>query len=76
MPRPASEHPTGLEHQILKVLWEAESALPVREIRQQLAEQVGLERPCVYLDLESPSDREKLSDPEHYLSFHTRISGL
>ena len=39
MPRPASEHPTGLEHQILKVLWEVESALPVREIRQRLAEQ-------------------------------------
>ena len=39
MPHPSSEHPTGLEHQILKVLWEAESALPVREIRQGLAEQ-------------------------------------
>jgi BlaI family transcriptional regulator, penicillinase repressor len=37
MPRPASEHPTELEHQILKILWE-ESPLPVRDIRQRLAE--------------------------------------
>lgn len=37
MPRPASDHPTELEHQILKILWEA-SPLPVREIRQRLAE--------------------------------------
>ena len=37
MPRPASEHPTGLEHQILRILWD-ESPLPVREIRQRLAD--------------------------------------
>jgi BlaI family transcriptional regulator, penicillinase repressor len=38
MPRPVSEHPTGLELQILKVLWD-DSPLPVRDIRQRLAEQ-------------------------------------
>ena len=37
MPRPPSEHPTELEHQILKILWD-ESPLPVRDIRQRLAE--------------------------------------
>jgi BlaI family transcriptional regulator, penicillinase repressor len=38
MPRPVSEHPTGLELQILKVLWD-DSPLPVRDIRQRLADQ-------------------------------------
>ena len=38
MPRPPSEHPTELEHQILKILWD-ESPLPVRDIRRRLAEQ-------------------------------------
>jgi predicted transcriptional regulator len=37
MPRPESEHPTGLEFDILKVLW-AESPLPVREVRRRLKE--------------------------------------
>ncbi len=37
MARPASEHPTGLELQILKILWER-SPLTVREIRDALAE--------------------------------------
>ena len=37
MARPVSEHPTELELQILKVLWE-ESPLTVREIRDALAE--------------------------------------
>ena len=36
MARPASEHPTELELQILKILWE-ESPLPVRDVRQALA---------------------------------------
>ena len=36
MPRPSSVHPTELELQILKVLWN-ESPLPVREIRDRLA---------------------------------------
>ncbi|MEQ9489542.1 MAG: ATP-binding protein [Alphaproteobacteria bacterium] len=35
-----------------------------------LAEQIGGDRPSVYLDLESPADREKLSDPTLYLSSH------
>jgi BlaI family transcriptional regulator, penicillinase repressor len=35
MPRPESEHPTQLELDILKILWE-ESPLPVREVRLRL----------------------------------------
>jgi predicted transcriptional regulator len=38
MARPASQHPTELELQILDILWQ-ESPLPVREIRQRLAQQ-------------------------------------
>ena len=38
MPRPPSEHPTELELQILKLLWE-QSPCTVREIRDALAEQ-------------------------------------
>ena len=38
MARPASEHPTELELQILKILWE-QSPLTVREIRDALAEE-------------------------------------
>ncbi len=37
MARPKSLHPTELELQILKVLWDR-SPLPVREIRQALAD--------------------------------------
>ena len=37
MARPASEHPTGLELQILKILWE-KAPLKVREVREALAE--------------------------------------
>lgn len=40
MPRPESEHPTELELDILKVLWD-ESPLPVREVRERLAERSG-----------------------------------
>lgn len=36
MPRPASEQPTELELEILKVLWQ-ESPLPVRDVRERLA---------------------------------------
>jgi BlaI family penicillinase repressor len=36
MARPAAEHPTELELQILHVLWQ-EAPLPVREIRKRLA---------------------------------------
>jgi predicted AAA+ superfamily ATPase len=35
-----------------------------------LAERIAKDRPCVYLDLESPADRDKLSDPILYLSAH------
>ncbi|QDT45229.1 Penicillinase repressor [Gimesia alba] len=35
MARPGSEHPTKLELEILKILWE-ESPLPVREVRAKL----------------------------------------
>ena len=38
MPRPASDYPTELELQILRILWR-ESPLPVREIRQRLADE-------------------------------------
>jgi predicted transcriptional regulator len=38
MARPASEHPTELELQILQTLWK-EAPLPVREIRQRLADE-------------------------------------
>ena len=37
MVRPASEHPTDLELQILKVLWGRQEALTVRDIRDALA---------------------------------------
>lgn len=37
MARPTSEYPTELELQILKILWQR-SPLPVREIRQALAD--------------------------------------
>jgi predicted transcriptional regulator len=39
MPRSSSEHPTELELEILKVLWE-EAPLPVRDVRERL-EQAG-----------------------------------
>jgi predicted transcriptional regulator len=35
MPRPETEHPTELELDILKILWN-ESPLPVREVRRRL----------------------------------------
>ncbi|MGD9896841.1 MAG: ATP-binding protein [Candidatus Methylacidiphilaceae bacterium] len=35
-----------------------------------LAEEIAQERPSVYLDLEDPADREKLSVPALYLSSH------
>ena len=38
MARPASEYPTELELQILKILWE-QSPLPVRDVRQALADE-------------------------------------
>lgn len=38
MSRPASDYPTELELQILRILWR-EAPLPVREIRQRLADE-------------------------------------
>ncbi len=35
-----------------------------------LADQLGESRPSIYLDMESPRDREKLADPEFYLAQH------
>jgi predicted transcriptional regulator len=40
MARPGSEHPTELELEILKVLWD-ESPLPVRDVRERLGEKAG-----------------------------------
>ena len=40
MARPGSDHPTGLELEILKVLWQ-ESPLPVREVRARLEAQAA-----------------------------------
>ncbi len=40
MARPGSEHPTELELEILKVLWD-QTPLPVREVRVRLEEQAG-----------------------------------
>lgn len=37
MARPVSQHPTELELQVLKILWER-SPLPVRDVRQGLAD--------------------------------------
>jgi BlaI family transcriptional regulator, penicillinase repressor len=40
MPRTESDHPTELELEILKVLWDA-SPLPVREVRARLEQRAG-----------------------------------
>jgi len=40
MTQPVPEHPTQLELEILKVLWE-EAPLPVREVRARLDQQAG-----------------------------------
>ena len=45
MPRSESEHPTKLELEILKILWE-ESPLPVREVRSRLETQA--DRPLAH----------------------------
>ncbi|MEQ8211891.1 MAG: BlaI/MecI/CopY family transcriptional regulator [Lacipirellulaceae bacterium] len=45
MPRPPSEHPTDLELELLKILWE-ESPLAVREVRERLA--AGADRPLTH----------------------------
>lgn len=38
--------------------------------KSTLAREIGRTRPSVYLDLESPSDRAKLAEPELYLEAH------
>lgn len=45
MARPGSEHPTNLELEILKVLWD-EAPLPVREVRARLESQA--QRPLAH----------------------------
>ncbi len=45
MARPRSEHPTQLEFEILKVLWD-DSPLPVREVRARLEAQA--DRPLAH----------------------------
>ena len=40
MVRPGSEHPTELELEILKILWE-DSPLPVRDVRTKLETEAG-----------------------------------
>lgn len=40
MARPSSDHPTQLELEILKVLWD-DSPLPVREVRARLESEAG-----------------------------------
>jgi predicted AAA+ superfamily ATPase len=36
-----------------------------------LALEIAKRRDSIYLDLENPRDKQKLSDPEHYLSLHS-----
>ena len=43
---------------------------PRQSGKTTLALEVGKHRPSVYLDLESPSDRARLDDPERFLSAH------
>ena len=45
MARPGSEHPTELELEILKILWD-DSPLPVREVRARL--EVEADRPLAH----------------------------
>lgn len=40
MARPESEHPTGLELDLLKILWD-EAPLPVRDVRARLEQHAG-----------------------------------
>ena len=40
MARSESEHPTGLELELLKILWN-EAPLPVREVRVRLEQEAG-----------------------------------
>ena len=44
--------------------------MPRQVGKTTLAQEIGDARPSVYLDLETESDRAKLSDPESYLASH------
>jgi len=52
-------------------LFPAVALLGPRQVgKTTLAEDIASDRPSVYLDLESPSDRGKLADPARYLEEH------
>jgi predicted AAA+ superfamily ATPase len=66
-----------IERRIMHVLQERLAEMPAiallgpRQVgKTTLAQQVGDSRPSLYLDLESPGDRARLSDPEAYLAMH------
>ena len=49
----------------------AVALLGARQVgKTTLARSIGDARSAVYLDIERPSDRQKLTDPEAYLSLH------
>jgi predicted AAA+ superfamily ATPase len=51
----------------------AVALLGARQVgKTTLARQIGDARSAVYLDIERPSDRQKLTDPEAYLSLHSQ----
>lgn len=51
----------------------AVALLGARQVgKTTLARQIGDARQPVYLDIERPSDRQKLTDPEAYLSLHSQ----
>lgn len=71
MARPVSEHPTELELQILKILWD-DSPLTVREIRDALAQRGrDLAHTSVITTLGTMVDKDQLErlDPEQGKAF-------
>lgn len=63
----------ALKPRLLEALGEspAVALLGPRQVgKTTLALEVGKTRPSLYLDLESPSDRARLDDPERFLSAH------
>ncbi|MDP2109714.1 MAG: ATP-binding protein [Thiobacillus sp.] len=51
----------------------AVALLGARQVgKTTLARQIGDARSAVYLDIERPSDRQKLTDPQAYLSLHSQ----
>jgi len=62
-----------LHRHVLAALEEAPAVVllgPRQSGKTTLADQVARERQAVYLDLESPADRGRLSDPELFLARH------